>query len=176
MNTRIWAVSIAIALAQPVLSLAAMYTIDNPADKISNPADKIFNPATQNNNPAINIYNPAGRMDNQNPLSPPTQPFPQPSTAETTTTAKPAGQICEPPQPKPKPTIPEKRYNFKTAKSYVTAAKKAFYLDKYIEFIAITEDALRRINDGTLKVSKKTKQKLNKFNEFGYRLLEKDEE
>jgi hypothetical protein len=171
MPLKILTLVIAIVIFTASSTMGAMYKINNPADKITNPADKIFNPATQINNPAINIYNPAGRMVNPNPLSPPTQAVPEPTITETT-----PNKICEPPQAKPKPYIPEKRYNYKTAKSYLIAAKKAFYLDKYIEFLSITEDALRRISDGTLKASKKTKAKLNKFKVFGYGLLVKDEE
>jgi hypothetical protein len=42
--------------------------------------------------------------------------------------------------------------------------------------ISITEDALRRISAGTLKASKKTKQKLAKYKVLGYGLLEKNED
>ncbi len=153
---------------------AAMYTIKNPAEKIRNPADKMYNPATQVNNPASNIYNPGTRMDNPNPLSPPTQPVPQPTVPEVTIPTKPAKQINE--QPQPKPAIPQKNYYYKTAGAYINAAKKAFNKDDYREFISITEDALRRIRAGTLKVSKKTKQKLVGYKIFGYGLLEKHED
>jgi hypothetical protein len=131
-------------------------------------------------NPAANIYNPATRMDNPNPLSPPTQPVPQPvpqpvsqpTVTEVTTTTEPAKQIKE--QPRPKPTVPQKRYYFKTASMYIVAAKKAFARDDYMKFISITEDALRRINAGTLKASKKTKLTLARYKVFGYDLLEKN--
>jgi len=125
-------------------------------------------------NPASNIYNPAARMDNPNPLSPPTQPVPQPTVKEVTTTTEPAKQIKE--QPRPKPTVPQKRYFFKTAGMYIVAAKKAFARDDYIEFISITEDAQRRISAGTLKASKKTKLTLARYKVFGYNLLEKNED
>lgn len=55
-------------------------------------------------------------------------------------------------------------------------AKKAFAQDDYLDFLSITEDALRRINAGTLKASKKAKQKLDKYKVFGYGLLEKNED
>jgi hypothetical protein len=176
MHLRISASVIAFVLGMHVPAMAAMYNIMNPADKISNPADKIFNPATIINNPAINIYNPAGRMDNPNPLSPPTQPIQQPKEPETNASTKLEEQIKKPAQAKPKPYVPVKIYNFKTAKGYVNAAKKAFIRDEFVEFLSIVEDAFRRIDDGTLKASKKTTQKLNKYKIFGYGLIEKDEE
>jgi hypothetical protein len=126
------------------------------------------------NNPASNIYNPATRMNNPNPLSPPTQPVPQPTVTETTTATKPEKQSKE--QPRPRSTIPQKSYYFKTATAYISAAKKAFARDDYLEFLSITEDALRRISAGTLKASKKTERKLTKYKVLGYGLLEKNED
>jgi len=125
-------------------------------------------------NPASNIYNPATRMNNPNPLAPPTQPVPQPTVTEVTTGAKPARQIKE--QPRPKSAVPLKSYNFKTVRAYMNAAKKAFVRDDYPEFLSITEDALRRISAGTLKASKKTERKLAKYKVFGYGLLDKNED
>jgi hypothetical protein len=160
-----------------ILSLSAavsaeMYKIKNPAEKINNPADKIYNPATQINNPAANVYNPATRMNEANPLSPPTQPVPKFPATEVTTATAPTKLNKEP----SRPAIPQKSYYFKTAKEYVTAAKKAFVQDDYLEFLSITDDALRRIQAGTLKASKKTRQQLAKYKEFGYGLLEKNDE
>ncbi len=168
------AVGIAVVLCLNTAATAAMYTIKNPAEKIVNPADKIYNPATQVNNPASNIYNPATRMNNPDPLSAPTQPLPEPPATEVTTPAKPAKQITE--QPQTKPVIPQKSYYYKTVKAYITAAKKAFTKDDYIEFLSITEDALRRISAGTLKASKKSKQKLANYKVFGYGLLENNDD
>jgi len=125
-------------------------------------------------NPASNIYNPATRMDNPNLLSPPTQPVPQSPATEVTTATKPAKQSKE--QPQPRHAIPQKSYNFKTVGAYINAAKKAFTQDDVIEFLSITEDALRRISAGSLKASKKTKQKLARYKVFGYGLLEKNED
>jgi hypothetical protein len=176
MPMRRLAVGIAIVLCLQAPATAAMYTINNPADKINNPADKMYNPATQVNNPASNVYNPATRMDSPNPLSQPTRPVPQPTAAEVTTTSKPAKQIKKHPQAQPKPTIPQKSYYYKTVREYINGAKKAFTQDDYMEFLSITEDALRRISAGTLKASKKTKQKLAKYKVFGYGLLEKNED
>lgn len=153
----------AIVLALHTPAMSAMYTIDNPADRINNPADKIYNPASKINNPASNIYNPASRMDNPNPLSPPTQPIP-------------ADQAKEQQQSKARVMIPHKRYHFKTVKTYIREAKKAFNQDNYIRFLSITEDALRRINAEKLKASDKAKRKLEKFKLFGYGLLEKGKE
>ncbi len=144
------AAGIAVLLCLNATAKGAMYTIDNPAS---------------------NIYNPATRMNNPNPLSPPTQPVPQPTT-EVTTTTKPAEQSKE--QPKPKPAIHKKRHYSKTVREYINAAKKAFAKDDYKKFVSITEEALKRINDGTLKASKKEKQRLVKYKTFGYELLEKD--
>jgi hypothetical protein len=45
-----------------------------------------------------------------------------------------------------------------------------------MEFLSITEDALRRISAGTLKASKKTERKLVRYKVFGYGLLEKNED
>jgi hypothetical protein len=152
MTLRRLATGIAAILCLNAPARAAMYKIDNPAS---------------------NIYNPAARMNNPNPLSPPTQPVPQPTVTEVTTT-KPAKQIKE--QPRPKSTIPQKSYYFKTVRAYINAAKKAFVQDDYMEFLSITEDALRRISAGTLKASKKTERKLAKYKVFGYGLLEKNED
>jgi len=111
-------------------------------------------------------------MNNPNPLSTPTQSVPQPTT-EVTTTTKPVEQSKE--QPKPKPAIHKKRHYSKTVREYINAAKKAFAKDDYKKFVSITEDALKRISDGTLKASKKEKQTLVKYKTFGYGLLEKNE-
>lgn len=161
---------IVVALYLHTPATAAMDVIKNPADKIRNPADKMYNPATQVNNPAANIYNPATRLDNSNPLSPPTQPVPQPAVTALKPAVKPAEQSA------PKPVIPQKSYYFKTVRAYMDAAKKAFIHDDYIEFLSITEDALRRIDAKTLKASKKSTQKLTRFKLFGYGLLEKSED
>ena len=147
---------------------AAIYVITNPADKINNPADKMYNPATQINNPAAAIDNPAGRMDNPNPLTPVPLAVPPQSSPDAAAATPPAKQAAEHP---PKPTIPHKHYPFKTAKEYIAAAKKAFAQDDYLEFLALTEDALRRISAGSLKASKKNRQKLLKYQTFGYGLL-----
>lgn len=163
-------ISAVICLNAP--ATAAMYTINNPAEKITNPADKMYNPATQVKNPAANIYNPATRMNNPDPLSPPTQAEPQPAVTEATISKRPAKKIKE--LPANKANIPAKNYNFKTEREYVIAAKKAFVKDDYTEFISITEDALRRIRAGTLKASRKTKQQLTRYKVFGYGLLEKN--
>lgn len=145
------ATGIALMLCLNVPATAAMYEIDNPAS---------------------NIYNPASRMSNPNPLSPPTQPVPQPTATEATTATKPAKQSKE--QPRPRSAIPQKSYNFKTVTAYISAAKKAFVRDDYPEFLSITEDALRRIRAGTLKASKKTERKLDKYKALGYGLLDKN--
>jgi hypothetical protein len=163
----IGAAAIVISLHTPALS--ANFTIDNPADRIYNPASDIKNPAS-------NIYNPAAHMDNPSPISPPTQPIPKTTVFKQTTETIPAEQIKEPQQPRPQLTAPHKRYSFKTVRAYMTAAKNAFNRDEYMEFLSITEDALRRIKAGTLRASKKTKQKLAKYKAFGYGLLEKSEE
>ncbi|MBT0663874.1 hypothetical protein KI809_06120 [Geobacter pelophilus] len=163
---------IVVILCLHAAASAEMYKIKNPAEKINNPADKIYNPATQINNPAANVYNPATRMNEANPLSPPTQPVPKSTAPEVTTANKPTKLSKE----QSRPDIPQKSYYFKTSKEYVAAAKKAFVQEDYLEFLSITEDALRRIQAGTLKASKKTKQQLAKYKEFGYGLLEKNEE
>ena len=152
--------------------IAANYAIDNPAVKIKNPAGSMYNPASDIKNPAENIYNPANQMDNPNPLSPVTQPIPQAPETKKTTTLPPATSL----NGKPQRSIPHKNYHFKTASAYINAAKKAFIQDDYREFLSITEDALRRIKAGTLKASKKTKQKLVNYKVLGYGLLEKNEE
>ena len=128
-------------------------------------------------NPASNIYNPATRMDNPNPISPPTQPVPQQAVTEKSTKPKPATQTKEQtyphPQPQPKHNIPHKSYHFKTATKYINEAKKAFQHEDYKRFISITEDALKRIKTGTLIASKKSKQILDKYKANGYTLIEK---
>jgi len=161
-------VMIALALCLTAsAATAAMYVIENPASTINNPAGSMSNPAAQTNNPASNIYNPGTRLDSRNPLSPPTQP----STAATSaspaasTTAKTARQQY-------KPEIPQKKYYYKSVGAYIRAAKKAFSDDDYVEFLSITEDALRRIDAGTLKASANIKHKLNNYKTFGNGLLE----
>jgi hypothetical protein len=153
MSLRRLTTGIAVILCLNAPARGAMYKIDNPAS---------------------NIYNPAARMANPNPLSPPTQPVPQTTVTEVTTTTKPVKQIKE--QPRPKSTIPQKGYHFKTVGAYINAAKKAFARDDYLEFLSITEDALRRISAGTLKASKKAERKLTKYKVLGYGLLEKNED
>jgi hypothetical protein len=162
------AVGFALSLGACSSALAVVYQIDNPATQINNPASKMYNPASKENNPASNIYNPASRMNNPNPLSPVTQPVPQPENKKPQ-----AKKSAHPPQAKP--AVPRKSYHFKTANLYLKAAKKAFIYDDYREFIMITEDALRRITAGTLKASDKELKKLEKFQAFGYGLLEKSE-
>ena len=123
------------------------------------------------NNPATNIYNPASRMDNPDPLSPPTQPVPELKTTEVTPVAPPipaAQRIKAQPQPQKKPGIPQKRYSHKTVAAYLGAAKKSFARKDYGELLFITEDALGRISAGTLKASRKTKQQLVNYNKIGY--------
>jgi hypothetical protein len=153
MTLRRLATGIALMLCLNAHAWGAMYEIDNPAS---------------------NIYNPASRMNNPNPLSPPSQPVPQPTVTEATTGTKPAKQVRE--QPRPRSAIPQKSYYLKTVTAYINAAKKAFVRDDYPEFLSITEDALRRISAGTLKATKKTERKLAKYKVFGYGLLEKNED
>src|ERR1035441_5315382 len=153
MALRRFAAGIAVILCLNAPARGAMYEIENPAS---------------------NIYNPATRMNNPNPLSPPTQPVPQPTATEAATATKPAKPIKE--QPRPRSAIPQKSYNFKMVTEYINAAKKAFVRDDYPEFLSITEDALRRISAGTLKSSKKTERKLAKYKVLGYGLLEKNKD
>jgi hypothetical protein len=152
MLMRILPIGIVLLLSLNAPAIAEMYKIDNPAS---------------------NIYNPATRIDNPNPISPPTQPVPQPVVTEATTTRKPATQIKEQPQSQPKHNISNKSYHFKTAAEYIDAAKKSFNSKDYKKVLSITEEALSRIRSGTLKASRKTKQKLNEYRASGYRLLEK---
>ena len=169
MSLKIAAAGIAALLWMSAPVTAAMNPIQNPAGQIHNPEDSMDNPAAHINNPASNIYNSSTRMDNPNPLS-----APVPQSAVTTVVPAPNPVLQSPPhpQPPPKPVISRKSYYFKTVGTYITAAKKAFSRDDYREFLAVTEDALRRINAGTLKASKSTKHKLIKFKNFGYGLLE----
>jgi len=145
---------------------AAMYRIENPASTINNPAGKMYNPATQTNNPAENIYNPVSRIDNPNPLSQPTRAVPVPAVTRAAPEAAPAKGLEDQPRP-----LPAKSYHLKTVKAYIDAAKKSFLRDDHVEFLSITEDALRRIAAGTLKASKESKQLLIKYRAFGYGLL-----
>ncbi len=152
---------------------AAMYVIENPAAKISNPADKMYNPAAQTNNPASTIYNPGTRMDNPSTVSPVTPPAPSPAAkaqAPATGAATHGNQAGG--QKRFKPAIPQKKYYFTNVGQYVAAAKKYFAKDDYVEFLSVTEDALRRIGAGTLKASAGTKHKLHNYKVFGYGLLE----
>jgi hypothetical protein len=155
-----------LCLEAPTAARAAMYVIENPASKISNPADKMYNPANQTSNPAATIDNPGSRMDNPNPASPPNPP-PAPAARVATQAAAPT-----PEKQRQRPRVTQKKYAFKTAGAYLQAAKKAFAKDDYPEFISLTEDALRRINAGTLNASEKTRLKLQKYRTFGYGLLD----
>ncbi|HBG05521.1 MAG: hypothetical protein A2075_04535 [Geobacteraceae bacterium GWC2_58_44] len=150
---------------------AAMYKIENPASTIKNPADKMSNPATNTSNPASNIYNPGSRMDNPSPMSPPTQPVPVqvPKATEVSPEKVPAQQTKD--RPGPSAAIPPKKYHFRSVNAYLEAAKRSFARDDYAEFLSITEDALRRINAGTLKASPKSRQQLIKYRKFGHDLL-----
>jgi hypothetical protein len=165
--------ALVLCLNETAAATAAMYVIENPADKISNPANTMSNPAAQTNNPASNIYNPGARMDNPSPISPPTQPLPKTTAkaaAPAVGAASPEHQARD--QKRFKPEIPQKKYYFKTVGEYVAAAKKSFAKDDYVEFLSVTEDALRRINAGTLKASAGMKHKLHNYKTFGYGLLE----
>jgi hypothetical protein len=166
----IGAVVVVFGLYVPVMS--ANYVIDNPADKIKNPAGTMYNPATHINNPAANIYNPADRMDNPSPLSPVTPAIPKPPVPNSMPAAVPAEQIGKKPLSQATVAVPIKQYQFKTVAAYFTAAKKAFGRDDYGEFVAITDDALRRIRAGTLNASSRSKQKLLKYKAFGQGMLE----
>lgn len=161
-------VGIAVALCLDGPAMATMYKIENPAEMIHNPAERMYNPATPGNNPAATIDNPATRVDKPNPASPPTITVKQQPATEVTAT-KPVTPIKG--QPPYRPVISHKAYKFKTAGAYMNAAKIAFVNDEYREFIAISEDALRRIDSGTLVASEKTKLILNKYKTFGYSLL-----
>jgi hypothetical protein len=72
--------------------------------------------------------------------------------------------------------VPIKKYQFKTVAAYFTAAKKAFGRDDFSEFVAIADDALRRIGAGTLNASSRSKQKLLKYKAFGQSMLDRTEE
>lgn len=164
---RLLSISATLVISLQTAAWSANFVVDNPADRIYNPAGNI-------KNPAANIYNPAAQMDNPSPISPPTQPIPRPEAAKPVPEALPPKQIKEPPKPLPKLVVPPKRYRFRTAAAYLSAAKNAFNRDNFVEFVSITDDALRRINDGTLRASDKTKQKLLKYRTFGYGLLNND--
>ncbi|KAB0664056.1 hypothetical protein F6V25_14715 [Oryzomonas japonica] len=130
-------------------------------------------------NPASNIYNPADRMNNPNPLSPPTQPAQEPAAAKEPATATPTATPPPPEQargqrvPQQRRAVPPKSSSFKTAQAYLAAANRAYTRGDYRRFLAISEEALNRIRAGTLTASKKTKQKLVRNRAIGRGLLEK---
>jgi len=155
--------ALVLCLKASAAASAAMFVIENPARNISNPAATMNNPAGQSNNPAANIYNPGTRLDSRNPLSPPTK-LPEPPAT--------ASAAARPAQGQYKPQIPQKKYYYKTAGAYLRTAKIAFAADDYVEFLSVTEDALRRINAGTLSASANIKHKLHQYKAFGYGLLE----
>jgi len=161
-------IALVLCLRASAPATAAMYVIENPAGNISNPADKMNNPATQTTNPASNIYNPGDRLNSRNPLSPPTPP---PAPAATTSAAAAPAQTAKAVQ-RHRAEIPQKKYYYKTVGAYVSAAKKSFSNDDYVEFLSLTEDALRRVNAGTLKASPNMRHKLQQYRTFGYGLLE----
>jgi len=123
-------------------------------------------------NPAANIYNPASRMDNPNPLTPPSPVTPpEPPAKSVTIVPEPPVQLQPKAQPTPKPVVTPKTYNLTTDKAYIIAANKAYANNDNLEFLAITEEALRRINAGTLKATKKSRQTLEKYKQLGNRIL-----
>ena len=126
-------------------------------------------------NPASNIYNPADRMNDPNPLSPPSQPAPQPTAPKdaTTTPPPPPEQVREQRAPHQERAVPDKRSSFTTAKAYLAAADKAYNKGDYRRFLSMSEEALSRIRAGTLTASKKAKQKLARNRDLGRKLLEK---
>lgn len=168
--------AVVVVFAQLLPAMSANYVIDNPADNIKNPAGTMYNPATHINNPASNIHNPADRMDNPSPLSPVTPAIPKPLVTNKMPAALPAEQIGKKPLSQATVAVPIKKYHFKTVAAYIAAAKKAFVRDDYSEFVAITDDALRRIRAGTLKASNKSRQKLLKYKTFGQSMLDRTEE
>ena len=159
-------IAVATLISLTGMAVAANYNINNPADKINNPAskianpaDKIYNPSSNINNPASTVTNPAAQLTNPSPLS-----VAQPAVKQ-------AEQVTPGVDRRLLPVVEKKYYTFKKVKEYINAAKKAFVKDDYPEFIAIAEDALQRINSGSLRASVKTKNKLNKYREFGYSLM-----
>ena len=154
MHIKILAIGITLFLCLNIPAMAEMYKIENPAS---------------------NIDNPASRMDNPNPLSPPTQPVPQPTVKKNTTTPIPSSQGIVRPHPKHqfKHNTPQNNYHFKTANEYLDAVKKTFNRKNYQKALSIAEEALGRIRSGTLKASKKTKNKLNEYRVSGYEFLNK---
>jgi hypothetical protein len=126
-------------------------------------------------NPASNIYNPADRMGDPNPLTPPTQPVPQPAAPKETTTTMPPPpeQVREQPAPHQELAVPHKSSSFITAKAYLAAADKAFNKGDYRKFLSMSEEALGRIRAGTLTATKKAKQKLLRNRALGRELLKK---
>ncbi len=122
-------------------------------------------------NPAANIYNPASRMDNPNPLTPPSPVTPPEPPAKSVTTApEPTVQIQPKPQPTQKPVLVPKSYNYKTVKAYINASNKAYAGNDNPEFLSITEEALKRIDAGTLKASVKSRQTLENYKKLGDRI------
>ena len=162
---RVLATVIAIMTTIATSLMAADYTIRNPADKIDNPAGRMSNPAETIHNPAANITNPSDQLANPDPVRPLRQTEAKPKEAAAPATPTPAP-----------PVVPARYYTYKRVREYLDAAKRAFGKDDYLEFTALTEDALRRINSGGLKASKKTVRKLEKFKAFGYAMLTRDED
>jgi hypothetical protein len=126
-------------------------------------------------NPASNIYNSADRMSGPNPLSPPTQPVPQPTAPKeaTTTTPPPPEQVREQRAPHQERAVPHKSTFFTTANAYLAVADKAYNKGDYSRFLTMSEEALSRIRTGTLTATKKAKQKLLRNRALGRKLLEK---
>ena len=180
MRRRLAAGVVALLATLHTPAMSANYKIDNSGKTIHNPAATMYNPATNIKNPASNVYDPASKLDNPNPLSPVTQPVPRPEfhppAATGRTVTVPAEQRKERTLPQDRRTIAPKSYYYKTVGMYLNASKKAFARDDYREIISLTEDALSRINAGSLRASKKTKQKLVAYRKFGYGLLEKSGE
>ncbi len=123
-------------------------------------------------NPATNIYNPASRMDNPNPLTPPSPVTPpEPPVKNVIIAPEPVVQTQPKAEPPPKQVVAPKSYNHKTVKAYINAANRAYANSNNLEFLSITEEALRRINSGTLKATEKSRQTLENYKKLGNRIL-----
>lgn len=137
------------------------------AFQIALPAAAAMNPIQ---NPASNIYNPASRMDNPNPLSPPVPPVaPDQPKKQETVVPEPAVKV-QPERVQQKPDRIIRSYNFESARAYINAANQAYGKGDILEFLAITEDALKRISAGKLKATKKSRQTLIRYQTLGQQI------
>ncbi len=79
--------------------------------------------------------------------------------------------IITPQQEQPSQTPKRPVFNYSTAKEYIDEANKAYKAHDYKRIILLSEEALKRIQQGTLKATEREKSYINHFRIGGYDLI-----